>query len=85
MNDISLKIHQILIDKVDADETAITNQATIYGDLGIDSLDFCEVIVDIEKAFDISIPDDDYEKFKTVGGLITYVKLHAKQHLQEVA
>ena len=73
MNDITLKIHQFIKDKLDVDESAITNSASFYDDLDVDSLDFCELIVDIEKEFEISIPDDMYEKFKTVGALVNYV------------
>ena len=73
MNDITLKVHQFIKDKLDVDESAITNSASFYDDLEVDSLDFCELIVDIEKEFAISIPDDMYEKFKTVGALVNYV------------
>ena len=73
MNDIELKIHEILEAKLGVDKTAIRNEATFYDDLAIDSLDFCEVIVDIEKAFDISIPDETYTRLKTVGSLVQFV------------
>ncbi|MGZ3767817.1 MAG: acyl carrier protein [Mucilaginibacter sp.] len=73
MNDINLKIHQVIKDKLDVEESAITNSASFYDDLDVDSLDFCELIVDIEKEFEISIPDNMYEKFKTVGALVNYV------------
>jgi acyl carrier protein len=73
MNDINLKIHQFIKDKLGVEESAITDSASFYDDLDVDSLDFCELIVDIEKAFDITIPDDMYEKFKTVGSLVNYV------------
>jgi acyl carrier protein len=73
MNDINVKIHQIIKDKLGVDESAITNNASFYDDLDVDSLDFCELIVDIETEFNIAIPDDKYEKFKTVGLLVNYV------------
>jgi acyl carrier protein len=73
MNDITLKIHQFIKDKLGVDESAITNSASFYDELEVDSLDFCELIVDIEKEFDISIPDDMYERLKTVGALVNYV------------
>jgi acyl carrier protein len=86
MNDINLRIQQFIKDKLGIEESAITANATFYGDLDVDSLDFCELIVDIEKEFDIVIPDDVYEKFKTVGSLVKYVssQVHlpvAKEHL----
>ena len=73
MNDITLKIHRFIKDKLGVDESAITNSASFYDELEVDSLDFCELIVDIEKEFDISIPDDMYERLKTVGALVNYV------------
>ena len=76
MNDITLKIHHFIKDKLGVEESVITNSASFYDDLDVDSLDFCELIVDIEKEFDITIPDDLYEKFKTVGSLVNYVSKH---------
>jgi len=73
MNDINIKIHQFIKDRLGVDESAIVNNASFYDDLEVDSLDFCELIVDIEKEFNITIPDDMYEKFKTVGSLVNYV------------
>lgn len=73
MNDINIKIHQFIKDKLGVEESAITNNASFYDDLDVDSLDFCELIVDIEKEFNITIPDEMYEKFKTVGLLANHV------------
>ena len=49
MNDITLKIHELIKDKLGVDESAITNNASFYDDLEVDSLDFCELIVDMRK------------------------------------
>lgn len=73
MNDIKIKIHRFIEDKLGIEESAIKDSASFYDDLDVDSLDFCELIVDIEKEFDIQIPDDTYEKLKTVGLLVNYV------------
>ena len=73
MNEIDVKVRQILEEKLGVEKSEIKDEATFYDGLAIDSLDFCEVFVDIEKAFDISIPDEQYTKFKTVGSLIQYV------------
>ena len=73
MNDVTLKIHGFIQYKLGVEESAITDNASFYGDLDVDSLDFCELIVDIEKEFNINIPDDVYERFKTVGSLTDYV------------
>jgi acyl carrier protein len=73
MDDINVKIHQFIKDKLGVDESAITSSASFYDDLEVDSLDFCELIVDIEREFGIGIPDDKYERLKTVGSLVNYV------------
>lgn len=73
MNEVNVKIREFIRYKLGIEESAITNGATFYGDLDVDSLDFCELIVDIEKEFNITIPDDVYERFKTVGSLTDYV------------
>lgn len=73
MNDITLKIHQFIEDKLGVEESSIKDTASFYDDLAVDSLDFCELMVDVEKEFDIQIPDDMYEKIKTVGSLVNYV------------
>ncbi|HZX57368.1 MAG TPA: acyl carrier protein [Mucilaginibacter sp.] len=73
MNAVTLKIREFIRFKLGIEESAIRNEASFYGDLDVDSLDFCELIVDIEKEFNITIPDDVYEKFNTVGSLTHYV------------
>lgn len=73
MNDLKFKIHQFIEDKLGVEKSAIKDSASFYEDLDVDSLDFCELIVDIEKGFNIQIPDDMYEKLKTVGSMINYV------------
>ena len=80
MNEIILNITQFIKDKLGVDESAMKNNASFYDDLEVDSLDFCELIVDIEREFEITIPDDVYGKFKTVGALVNYVakKIDAK-------
>jgi acyl carrier protein len=83
MNDVTLKIRGFIIYKLGIDESAITDNASFYGDLDVDSLDFCELIVDIENEFDITIPDDVYEKFKTVGSLTNYVSKQVSLGLAE--
>ncbi|HTK20894.1 MAG TPA: acyl carrier protein [Mucilaginibacter sp.] len=73
MNDITLKIYEFIEDKLGVERSAIKNSAPFYNDLNVDSLDFCELIVDVEKEFGIQIPDDIFDKLKTVGSLINYV------------
>jgi acyl carrier protein len=80
MNEIKTKITRILADKLALDESGLHDHLKFYDDFGVDSLDFCEAIVDVEKAFNISIPDDDAQRLKTVGALVTYVEKNAHQH-----
>jgi acyl carrier protein len=85
MNDINVKIHQFIEDKLGVDKSVITNSASFYDDLEVDSLDFCELIVDVEKEFNMSIPDDQYERMKTVGSLVSYVAKHVNHGLPKVS
>lgn len=78
MENISLKIHKVIIDKLGVKESAVTEQASFYDDLAVDSLDFCELMVDIEKTFNIVIEDDLYPKVKTVGDVVKLVEQKAK-------
>ena len=77
MNKIKQKIYQIIVDNFAVNEFDITDDANFYTDLGVDSLDFCELMVDIERAFNIVIEDDQYEKLKTVDLLIKFVEQNA--------
>lgn len=74
MSDISSKVAQILIDKLGIAESEITSDANLVKDLGIDSLDYAEIVMDFEQTFDIKIPDDDAEKLSTIGGAIQYIE-----------
>ncbi len=72
--DIDAKIKSIIADKLGVDESEVTNEANFTNDLGADSLDTVELIMEFEKEFDISIPDEDAENIATVGDAITYLK-----------
>ncbi|MBV8389597.1 MAG: acyl carrier protein [Mucilaginibacter sp.] len=85
MNDITLRMHQFIEDRLGVERSAIKDSASFYNDLEVDSLDFCELIVDVEKEFDIQIPDDTYEKLKTVGSLVNYVARTINSKLSTVA
>jgi len=74
MNDTRSTITHILVDNLALDESRITDDTKLYEDLGIDSLDFCEVIVDIEQALHISITDEDVLRLTTFGALVNYVE-----------
>ncbi len=73
MADIAEKIKKIIVDKLGVDESEVTSEASFTNDLGADSLDTVELIMEFEKEFDISIPDEEAEKIQTVGEVIDYL------------
>ena len=78
MSDISAKVKAIIVDKLGVDETEVTPEASFTNDLGADSLDTVELIMEFEKEFNIAIPDDQAEKIGTVGDAINYITENAK-------
>jgi acyl carrier protein len=78
MSDIAAKVKAIIVDKLGVDETEVTNEASFTNDLGADSLDTVELIMEFEKEFDIAIPDDQAEKISTVGEAISYIENNTK-------
>ena len=76
MEHIENKGKEIIIDKLGIEESEITDSASFTNDLGADSLDTVELIMEFEKEFNISIPDEDAEKIGTVGQAISYLKEH---------
>ena len=78
MSEIAEKVKNIIVDKLSAEESEVTNEASFTNDLGADSLDTVELIMEFEKEFGISIPDDQAEKITTVGDAIAYIEANAK-------
>lgn len=74
MAEIDEKVKAIIADKLGLEESLVTDEANFQTDLGADSLDTVEMIMEFEKAFSISIPDEDTQKIATVGDAIAYVK-----------
>jgi acyl carrier protein len=74
MSNIADKVKQIIIDKLGVDENEISNEASFTNDLGADSLDTVELIMEFEKEFDIAIPDEEAEKIQTVGMAVSYLE-----------
>ena len=74
MSDISSKVISIIVDKLNVEESEVTNEASFTNDLGADSLDTVELIMEFEKEFDIQIPDDQAENIATVGQAISYIE-----------
>jgi len=74
MSDISTRVKSIIVDKLGVDENEVTIEASFTNDLGADSLDTVELIMEFEKEFNIAIPDDQAEKISTVGEAISYIE-----------
>ena len=72
------KIKKILIDQLDADEDAVTMEASITDDLGADSLDLADIVMSIEEEFDIEVPDDQLVNIKNVGEIVKYIEDNAE-------
>ena len=74
MEHIENKVKEIIIDKLGIEESEITDSASFTNDLGADSLDTVELIMEFEKEFNIQIPDDQAENIATVGQAISYIE-----------
>ena len=78
MSEVAERVKAIIVDKLSVEETEVTNEASFTNDLGADSLDTVKLIMEFEKEFGISIPDDQAEKITTVGDAIAYIEANAK-------
>jgi|TARA_B100000780_G_scaffold10379_1_gene7213 acyl carrier protein len=74
MSEVATKVKAIIIDKLGVDEAEVTDTANFTNDLGADSLDTVELIMEFEKEFDIQIPDDKAEAIATVGDAISFIE-----------
>ena len=75
MSEVAAKVKAIIVDKLGVDESEVTETASFQNDLGADSLDTVELIMEFEKAFNITIPEEDAgEKISTVGDAIAYIE-----------
>jgi len=74
MSDIASRVKAIIVDKLGVDENEVVNEASFTNDLGADSLDTVELIMEFEKEFDIQIPDDQAENISTVGQATSYIE-----------
>ena len=72
------KVTNIIVDKLSVEESRVVPEASFLDDLGADSLDTVELIMEFEEEFGIEIPDDDAEKITTVGAALEYINNHAK-------
>jgi acyl carrier protein len=78
MADIASRVKAIIVDKLGVDESEVTPESSFTNDLGADSLDTVELIMEFEKEFNIGIPDDQAESISTVGEAIKYIEENAK-------
>jgi acyl carrier protein len=77
MSNIAERVTKIIVDKLGVDESEVTPEASFINDLGADSLDTVELIMEFEKEFNVSIPDDQAEKIQTVGLAIEYLEANS--------
>ena len=78
MSDISSRVKAIIVDKLGVDENEVVPEASFTNDLGADSLDTVELIMEFEKEFDIQIPDDQAENIVSVGQAIEFIEKSKK-------
>ena len=78
MSEIEKKVRDIIVDKLCISEDEIKPEASFQNDLGADSLDTVELIMEFERVFEVNIPDDEAEKIATVGDAIAYIEEHSK-------
>jgi len=78
MSDVKSRVMSIIVDKLGVAEDEVTAEASFTNDLGADSLDTVELIMEFEKEFNIAIPDDQAEKIQTVGDAISYIEGNRK-------
>ena len=74
MSDITSRVKAIIVDKLGVDENEVVKEASFTNDLGADSLDTVELIMEFEKEFDLQIPDDQAENISTVGQAIKFIE-----------
>lgn len=78
MADVESKVKEIIMNKLGVEASQVTPEASFTNDLGADSLDTVELVMEFEKAFSLQIPDEDAEKISTVGDAINYISGKAK-------
>ncbi len=78
MADVEAKVKEIIMNKLGVEATQVTTEASFTNDLGADSLDTVELVMEFEKAFNLQIPDEDAEKISTVGDAVKYLTAKVK-------
>ena len=77
MSDIAKRVKEIVAEQLGVEEALVVPEASFMDDLGADSLDTVELVMEFEKAFNLQIPDEDAEKIATVGDAVSYIKSKA--------
>ena len=77
MSEISEKVKQLIVEKLSVDANDVKDEASFTNDLGADSLETVELMMDLEREFGITIPEEEPEKISTVGDAIAYIEAHA--------
>jgi acyl carrier protein len=72
-------VKKVVVEQLGVAESEVTREASFVDDLGADSLDTVELVMALEEAFAVEIPDEDAEKIKTIGDTVNYVMAHAKK------
>jgi acyl carrier protein len=72
-------VKKVVVEQLGVSEAEVTREASYVDDLGADSLDTVELVMALEEAFSMEIPDEDAEKIKTIGNTINYITSHAKK------
>lgn len=78
MSEVAERVKSIIVEKLGVEESEVTDTASFTNDLGADSLDTVELIMEFEKEFNIAIPDDQAENIQTVGHAVSYIEENAK-------
>lgn len=78
MATVAERVKKIIVDKLGVDESEVIAEANFIQDLGADSLDTVELIMEFEKEFEVSIPDEQAEKIQTVGQAVEYLESQTK-------
>ena len=78
MSELAEKVKEIIVDKLGVEDSEVTAEASFTNDLGADSLDTVELIMEFEKEFNVSIPDEAAEKISTVGEAVAYIEENVK-------
>lgn len=76
MSDVLDQVKRIIIERLQVEESEVTPEASFKDDLGADSLDVVELVMELEDEFDLEISDEDAEKITTVGEVLDYIKSH---------